>query len=132
MTKVIGVWLTILIAVLAGCSNNALTEATSEEHVSCTDEVVADWDRHLAVLTDVNDRYDQTIVARTGWTGMGVGFAYDDGVRSDRLALVVIVDPDDLYNDDLMNKIPAHFEGCEVNIQTGRVSPTGLSPPPDS
>jgi hypothetical protein len=69
-------------------------------------------------IKKVKDQYAESLLEKANVVGVGIGFAERDGIRTDEIALVVMVNkkmpPEALDPNDL---IPKQIEGVEVDVQ---------------
>ena len=64
------------------------------------------------------------LFAIPGVIGVGVGFVFEDGERTDEVAILVYTDkelpPDQV---DPMGVIPTELEGCKVSVRESNLQP---------
>jgi hypothetical protein len=69
-------------------------------------------------IKKVKDQYAEGLLEKANVVGVGIGFAERDGIRTDEMALVVMVSqklpPEALDPNDL---IPKQIEGVQVDVQ---------------
>jgi hypothetical protein len=95
------------------------------DKVSCTEEVVADRDRHIEVLREVIDAYYTSFRALPGLVGLGAAPIYANGENTGKVGIEVMIDselPPEQF-ESLM--IPSEIEGCKVFIRRGHPVPAG-------
>ena len=92
-----------------------------EGTISCTEEVVADRDRHVEVLFEVRERHELgSLLAVEGVWGLGVGRVRKDGKNTGELGIIVHAYRQAAPNGaDPWDAIPSMIEGCIVNLQVG-------------
>ena len=96
-----------------------------EGTISCTEEVVADRERHIEVLIEVKTRHQIELSKIPGVVGIGAGWAHEDGKRNrDVLTINVGVSPDTLDDEaDPWDLVPSTIEGCKVSVYWSRTEP---------
>lgn len=69
-------------------------------------------------IKKIKDQYTDSLMQKPNVVGVGIGFAERSGIRTDEMALVVMVDqklpPEALDPDDV---IPREIEGVQVDVQ---------------
>lgn len=97
--------------------------------LSCTKDVISADDRdHIEILTDVKARHRDMLFAIPGVIGVGVGFVFKDGERTEEVAILVYTNkelpPEQV---DPMGVIPTELEGCKVSVrEIGPLQPARL------
>jgi len=87
--------------------------------LSCTKDVITIDDRdHIEILKVVKARHRDMLFAIPGVIGLGVGVVFEDGERTNEVAILVYTNkelPADQV--DPMGLIPTRLEGCKVSVR---------------
>jgi len=78
--------------------------------------------QNIEKVEEVKESVEQELMARPGITGVGVGYKYVDGVRTDTLAIVVYVEE---KKDDVADPVPSEIQGIPTDVVERRFVPHG-------
>ena len=112
---------------LAQSAETSASNQWGEGTISCTEEVVADRERHIEVLIEVKTRHQIELSKIPGVVGIGAGWAIEDGKSNrDVLAIRVGLSPEAFEAEiDSRGLIPMTIEGCKVSVYLTDTEPVG-------